>query len=216
MCHVCGREQLFGQPRPNFSQRRGPIAQGIVASELGVLPKARSAPVPGRSNNKNPCQRRQVSSATIPAVIIHHSSFLILPSTAVRPNRKLSPPEYANPLAPATRLCFTGPVSVDLGIWSKLTQIAVGLVVVAILLLIFVCYKPLIDENERMRRQILKLDAEIKTQEMISADLTNQINVLRNDPKTVERLTREKLGYARPDETVIYFKAPVTNPPAGQ
>jgi cell division protein FtsB len=34
---------------------------------------------------------------------------------------------------------------------------------------------------------------------------------LRNDPKTVERLTREKLGYARPDETVIRFETNVTN-----
>ena len=105
-------------------------------------------------------------------------------------------------------------MSVDLGIWSKLTHIAVGLVVLAILLLIFMCYKPLIEENERMRREILKLDAEIQTQEKISADLANQINVLRNDPKTVERLTREKLGYAKPDETVIRFETPVTNAPA--
>ena len=102
-------------------------------------------------------------------------------------------------------------MSVDLGIWSKLTQIAVGLVVLAVLLLIFMCYKPLIEENERMRREIFKLDAEIQSQEKISADLANQINVLRNDPKTVARLTREKLGYAKPDETVIYFEAPTTN-----
>ena len=98
-----------------------------------------------------------------------------------------------------------------MGIWSKLTQLAVGLVVLAVLLLIFMCYKPLIEENERMRREILKLDAEVQNQEKISADLASQINVLRNDPKTVERLTREKLGYARPDETVIYFEAPTTN-----
>ena len=102
-------------------------------------------------------------------------------------------------------------MSVDLGIWSKLTQIAVGLVVLAVLLLIFMCYKPLIEENERMRRENLKLDAEIQTQEKVSADLSNQINILRNDSKTVERLTREKLGYAKPDETVIYFESPVTN-----
>jgi len=102
-------------------------------------------------------------------------------------------------------------VSVELGIWSKLTQIAIGLVVLAVLLLIFMCYKPLIEENERMRREILKLDAEIQTQEKVSADLSSQINILRNNPKTIERLTREKMSYAKPDETVIYFEAPVTN-----
>jgi cell division protein FtsB len=37
---------------------------------------------------------------------------------------------------------------------------------------------------------------------------------LRNDPKTIERLTREKLGYARPDETVVRFEPATTNAPA--
>jgi cell division protein FtsB len=36
------------------------------------------------------------------------------------------------------------------------------------------------------------------------------VDALSNDPKTVERLAREKLGYARPDETVIHFE---TSPP---
>jgi cell division protein FtsB len=38
-----------------------------------------------------------------------------------------------------------------------------------------------------------------------------QINDLRNDPKTIERLAREKLGYARPDETVVRFEPAETN-----
>lgn len=98
-------------------------------------------------------------------------------------------------------------MSVDLGIWGKLTQLVIGLVVVAVLLLIFMCYRPLIEENERMRREIMKKDNEIKVQQQISMDLSNQIYILYNDPKTVERLAREKLGLARPDETVIHFEA---------
>jgi cell division protein FtsB len=68
------------------------------------------------------------------------------------------------------------------------------------------CYQPLIQENERMRRENLKMDEEIKAQEKLNLDLSNEIIILRNDPKTVERLTREKLGYAKPDETVIHFE----------
>jgi len=45
-----------------------------------------------------------------------------------------------------------------------LTKLVVGLVVIAILALIFMLYRPLIDENERMRRDILKMDEDIKTQ----------------------------------------------------
>ena len=98
-------------------------------------------------------------------------------------------------------------MNVDLGIWSKLTKAVVALVVVAVLLLIGMCYLPLIDENERMRRQIMHLDTQLQQQEEISKQLRMQVDTLRNDPKTVERLAREKLGYAKPDETVIRFES---------
>jgi cell division protein FtsB len=97
-------------------------------------------------------------------------------------------------------------VNVNLGIWSKLTNVVVALVVVAILLLIGECYLPVIQENARMQRQILKLEAQLKVEQQKSEELQSEIEALQNDPKTVERLTREKLGYARPNETVIYFE----------
>lgn len=101
-------------------------------------------------------------------------------------------------------------MNVDHGIWSKLTKVVVGLIVLAVLLLIGMCYLPLIQENTRMRAQILKLDQQIQTEQKKSDQLQSQIEALRNDPKTVERLAREKLGYAKPDETVIRFE-PATN-----
>ena len=33
-----------------------------------------------------------------------------------------------------------------------------------------------------------------------------------SDPKAVERLARERLGYARSNEVVVRFEAPLTNP----
>ncbi len=95
---------------------------------------------------------------------------------------------------------------VDLGIWSWLTQVVVGLVVVAILILIGMTYLPLIHQNERMRREMLRLDAELQKQETISKSLRADIDALRNDPATVTRLVREKLGYAKTNETVIRFE----------
>jgi cell division protein FtsB len=97
-------------------------------------------------------------------------------------------------------------VKVDLGIWSKLTQAVVALVVVAVLILIVMAYLPLIHQNERMRREVLRLDTELQKQDAISRQLRTDIDSLRNDPATVERLVREKLGYAKPDETVIHFE----------
>jgi cell division protein DivIC len=105
-------------------------------------------------------------------------------------------------------------MNVDLGIWSKLTKVVVGLVVLAFLLLIGMCYLPLIQQNERMRREILRLDAQLQKEEEKSRQLKTEIEALRNDPKTIERLMREKLGYARPDETVVRFEPSATNAPA--
>ena len=97
-------------------------------------------------------------------------------------------------------------MKVDLGIWSKLTQAVVVLVVLAILILIGMTYLPLIHQNERMRTKLDKLDAQLQQQEQISRQLKSEIDALSNDPKTVERLARDKLGYAKPDETVVHFE----------
>ena len=104
-------------------------------------------------------------------------------------------------------------MNVDLGIWSKLTKVVVGLVVLAILLLMGMCYLPLIQQNERMRREILRLDVQLQNEEAKSKQLKAEIDALRNDPKTVERMMREKLGYAKPDETVVRFEPSATNAP---
>ncbi|HEY4414209.1 MAG TPA: septum formation initiator family protein [Verrucomicrobiae bacterium] len=102
-------------------------------------------------------------------------------------------------------------MKVDLGIWSWLTQAVIVLVVIAVLSLIGMTYLPLIRQNENYRREIDRLDIAIQKQQEVSKELKNEIESLRNDPKTVERLAREKLGYAKPDETVIHFESPVTN-----
>jgi cell division protein FtsB len=104
-------------------------------------------------------------------------------------------------------------MNVDLGIWSKLTKVVVGLVVLAILLLMGMYYLPLIQQNERMRREIFRLDVQLQKEEAKSKELKAEIDALRNDPKTVERLMREKLGYAKPDETVVRFEPATTNAP---
>jgi cell division protein FtsB len=104
-------------------------------------------------------------------------------------------------------------MNVDLGIWSKLTKMVAWLLLLAGLLLVGVWYLPLIQQNERMRREILRLNTQLQQEEENSKQLNAEIEALRNDPKFVERLTREKLGYAKPDETVVRFETPATNAP---
>jgi cell division protein FtsB len=104
-------------------------------------------------------------------------------------------------------------VKVDLGIWSRLMRAVVALLALAVLLLIGMTYLPLIRQNEQMRRRIDTLDAELQKQQQTSKELQAEFDALRSDPKTVERLAREKLGYAKTDETVIHFEPAPTNPP---
>jgi len=97
---------------------------------------------------------------------------------------------------------------VDLGIWNKLTKAVVFLLIIAALIAVAVWYLPLIKQNERMRTEILRLDGEVAVQEEIAHRRKIQIEAMRNDPRTVERYAREKLGLAKVGETVFRFEEP--------
>jgi cell division protein FtsB len=77
------------------------------------------------------------------------------------------------------------------------------------LLGVAVWYLPLIQQNQRYRQEILRLDTSIRHEEEASRQLRNSIDVLRRDPKAIERLARESLSYGKPGETVIRFDSPV-------
>jgi cell division protein DivIC len=102
-------------------------------------------------------------------------------------------------------------VKVNLSIWDKLTPVVIFLLFIAGILLVGVWYLPLIKQNERMRREILRLDNLIRKEEESGRQLRTSIDSLRYDPKAVERLVRERLGYAKPGETVIRFEEPRSN-----
>ncbi len=101
----------------------------------------------------------------------------------------------------------------DLGIWDKLIKAMVILVIIAALLAVAVWYLPLIKQNERMRAEILRLQGEVAKEETVAARRKLAIEALRNDPETVERYAREKLGLAKAGETVIRFEEPDPNAP---
>ncbi len=104
-------------------------------------------------------------------------------------------------------------MSVGLNIWDYLTRLVIFLLFIAGLLGVAIWYLPLIKENERYRKEILREEAMIQKEEETSRKLRNAIEALSRDPKAFERLARERLGYAKPGETVIRFEAPTTNAP---
>lgn len=72
-------------------------------------------------------------------------------------------------------------------------------------------YVHVIQQNQRIRKTVLQIETRIQTEEEIARQLNSSVHALSNDPKTVERLARERLGYAKPGETVIRFETPSTN-----
>jgi len=101
-------------------------------------------------------------------------------------------------------------MNVDLGIWHKLTRVVIFLLLVSYALLVFVWYLPVIQQNERMRQQILLLNAEVAKEKEAGKTLQLELDALRNDPQAVELLARQ-LGYAKPGETILRFGNSLTN-----
>ncbi len=98
-------------------------------------------------------------------------------------------------------------MATELNIWDKLTRVVVFLLFLAGALAIAIWYLPLIEQNQRMRKEILRLDAQIQKKEDEQKHYRAMIDALQHDPKAVERVARERFGFAKPGETVICFEA---------
>jgi cell division protein FtsB len=105
-------------------------------------------------------------------------------------------------------------MKVDLSIWDKLTRVVIFLLFIAGILLVAFWYLPLIQTNERYRKEILRLDTLIQKEKENGRQLETSIKALSHDPKAVERLARETFGYAKTGEVVIRFEEPRTSNPA--
>ena len=105
-------------------------------------------------------------------------------------------------------LWFTPRVNVNLGIWDKLTKLAVFCLFLLGLFALAMWYLPLIRQNERMRQQLLQNQMKIKAEEERARMLNAAVTAARMNPKTIERMARANLGYAKPGEIVVRFEEP--------
>lgn len=92
-----------------------------------------------------------------------------------------------------------------LTVWGLFTRLTGGLLLIAALVLAASSYLPLIRQAETMRKRILVLQQEVQTREAQHRQKRTLIEALRNDPGTVERMARDRLGFAKPGETVVHF-----------
>jgi len=93
-------------------------------------------------------------------------------------------------------------------IWDKLTKLAAFCLLLLGLVAVSLWYLPLIRQNERMRQQLLQNEAKIRSEEEMNRSLKASFDAARTNPKTIERMARAYLGYAKPGEIVIRFEEP--------
>jgi cell division protein FtsB len=106
---------------------------------------------------------------------------------------------------------LSGAMNVDLGIWDKLRRLVLFLLFAAGVLAVIVWYLPLVQHNERMRQDLVRWEGQVRHEEERSRQLDNAIRSLQNNPRTLEKLAREKLGYIKPGETRIQFEPAAPN-----
>ena len=68
-------------------------------------------------------------------------------------------------------------------------------------------YVPKLRDAGNLRLEKYKLDQQLREQETEYRRLLARQQALRNDPRAVERVTREKLGLGKPGETIFRFEA---------
>jgi cell division protein FtsB len=98
----------------------------------------------------------------------------------------------------------------EANVWDQLTRVVKLLLFIAYLLVVAVWYLPLIHTNERLRKEMLRNEGRIAKQAQTFKQLRAATETLQHNPKAMERLGRERLGYGKPGETIIRFEAPVT------
>jgi cell division protein FtsB len=95
---------------------------------------------------------------------------------------------------------------IDMGIWMKLTKLVMLLVVLASSMAVFQWYKPVIKKNEGMQKRIIQLKKQLTEEQNFADQMNAAIGAIGTNNTTLERMAREKLGYASPGEKVIRFE----------
>jgi cell division protein FtsB len=95
-------------------------------------------------------------------------------------------------------------------IWESLYRLALWLLAAAAIVAVILWYVPVVQRNEAMRREIYRLEKKVEHELELAKTLDARLKSLQ-DPRTVERLARERLSFAKPGELIFHFEAPKTD-----
>ncbi|HBA83322.1 MAG TPA: hypothetical protein DCZ95_04425 [Verrucomicrobia bacterium] len=92
-----------------------------------------------------------------------------------------------------------------MNVWVLIYRI--GWIALAVLIVIGVSsmFWPQIRQQQELQRKEAILEEDIRLEEEMIKHLKVQQERLRSDPRFVEKIAREELGYAKPDETIFKF-----------
>ena len=82
---------------------------------------------------------------------------------------------------------------------NKLTKGVFVLLALALMVTLFI---PLFRQSQRLSEEKFNLEQQIKVVETENKRLQEEAMALASDPRCVERVAREKMGWAKPDEKV--------------
>jgi len=93
-----------------------------------------------------------------------------------------------------------------------MTHAIILLLVIAGAIGVGVWYYPLFERQQSLRAKVMEIDRELRKEEELTRRLRSSIEAASKDPRTIERMARERLGYARTGETVFRFEPPAATP----
>ncbi len=92
--------------------------------------------------------------------------------------------------------------------WVTVYKIAWGVLVVLLVVLVFRLFLPEVRQNREKQRKIAALESQNRMKEDAIKEIIRNQERFKNNPAFVERIAREELGKAKPDETVFRFENP--------
>ncbi len=98
-------------------------------------------------------------------------------------------------------------MSAGTNIWDALYRLALWLLAAAAVVAVILWYVPVVQKNEAMRRDLYQLEKRIELEQEQARVLDARLRSLQ-DNRTVEKLARERLSFAKPGELIFHFEAP--------
>lgn len=97
-------------------------------------------------------------------------------------------------------------IRVDFGVWGVIRKVAITCVALAILAGLVLWCIPVIQQGQRLQKEIdLKKEA-LRRQQELHAQYTDEIFRLKNDSDFIERTIRIKTRKVKPNEEIYVFE----------